>query len=272
MIGGHDRRPGPAPPCQADVVIYDPLAWGLAALGARALAVNLPWVLGDAARPPIAPPGGLQAWRRRGEVALAARACYLLGVPLGALALRVVPPALLGLTLPLDARSWLFACATCVVTVGIVVAARADVGSPRRGSSEGAPPRPRAALLGAVALDAVLIESHWAFFRAVGLAVGPPSVTLGAYIGVALLAIEAWLDPAQRTIWTAPEPARRAVVSAALAIQSTTVFLLTGSSLLALGTHLLTAGTFTLRAAQHAPVPGAHPGGVVAPRVDPTVI
>ena len=273
-VGGYDRPHDRSrqPQRRARLMLfYDPVAWVVGALAARALAANVRWALADLRGRPYATGAPRVTWRQP-HVVLSVRALYLLGLPVAALGLRVVPPALLGLTVPRDPRIWLGAVGLTAMTLAVVAGTSALhahlAGRPVQVSRHGLPP----SALGALALNVLFLEAHWAFFRAAGLSFGAPSVTMGAYFGVALLGIEAWSDPARRAAWTAPDAAPHAARGAALVILSTTVFLLSGSSVAAFVMHIAVGIALAAIGPETAAAPDGADGRRDRARVEPTVV
>jgi hypothetical protein len=84
--------------------------------------------------------------------------------------------------------------------------------------------------------EAVFHEAHWAFYRnAPVLALG--STYWGAWIALALVGLEALLNPAWRVRMQSPEHNLEGVMRVALAVVSSALFLETANLWLAIGLH-----------------------------------
>ncbi len=82
-------------------------------------------------------------------------------------------------------------------------------------------------------------QAHWAFYRALLiLLLGDPYA--GAFVGLALVCAEMLADPATRYGLATPPYAERFALTSSLAVISTVLFVLTGTSWLGAGVHLLT--------------------------------
>jgi hypothetical protein len=106
--------------------------------------------------------------------------------------------------------------------------------------------RPRVDEIGHVALVALLLEAHWALYRAGALSVASRSAALAVYLSLALLAVEAWSNPRTRLSHETRSGVWRQARTASLAIASGTVFLVTGNSILSLIGHLLVASFWAI--------------------------
>ncbi len=90
------------------------------------------------------------------------------------------------------------------------------------------------AVAGAVApgwaflFEAVCHEVHWAFYRSVPIVALGGDTYWGAWVGLGLVALEAALNPAWRQGLLDPKKAPAQLMRAALAVVSSTLFVLTG--------------------------------------------
>ena len=255
------------------------LVWMAVMLVAYAAAVNGVWMLRFASSPRLRGMGGFDTpqWAALG------RGAYLLGVPVLAVALRAPGLRADALGLPLvDALGWpadaaqvggdlVAALGLAGLVWGAVLAGHVwfrrtldqTVVIERR--------RPTPASLGDIALDALLLEAHWAFFRAGLLSLGLENATLALFACVGLLGFEAWLNPAIRAAQGDSEAMLGRVPGAALAILSTWVFIATGSSVWCLAAHLVPAvGLATLEPVTASAEPRAVADAPAA--IEPTVL
>jgi hypothetical protein len=260
------------------------LVWIIVSLLIYALVVNGVWMIRHAQALDTSGFAGFE----RSRWAAAARAMYLLGIPILAMALRVpglsaaalgLPPAgtldqasdvlLLTLTLALATALVL------AVVVGVVVAGsdlwfRWSQDRPAQLASRRLTPFS----FGTLALGALCLEAHWAFFRAGPLALGLQNETLAVYLGLGILGLEAWVNPAARAARGDPEAMGGHARSAALAVLSMSVFLATGSSLACLAAHIATATGWALAGIPAveaaAPPTPAGPGSLES--IEPTVV
>ena len=88
--------------------------------------------------------------------------------------------------------------------------------------------------------EAALHEVHWAFYRnapILALGADEKGIYLGAWLGLALVGLEAVLNPAWRDGLMLPERAPAQLMRAALAVASTILFWKTGNLWLAIGLH-----------------------------------
>lgn len=204
---------------------HEPLAWVFGTIVAYAVATNLDWAARGAAR-------------RHRWLAPAARAAFLLGIPTAALALRVVGPEALGIARPVSVRATAAVAAAAVATLALLTVshwwferANGRRVAPERGALT-------VASVGALAIEAALLEAHWAFFRAGLLSLGTANLSLAVALAVALVGVEAWTSPWRRADLARPEGAQDLVPSAALCVLSGLVFFSTGSSVLGWGLHV----------------------------------
>jgi hypothetical protein len=167
-----------------------------------------------------------------------ARALYLAAPPAAALALRVTSPRAMGLTLPYSpvaaGVSVLLVAGAAFVALGTRLLYDRASGQPLL--------RPGARLAPAavawLVLDAVLLETHWAFFRS---ATSPHGAATSAavFAALGLLAIESWSNPWKRSAMTDPERVHTLTAPASMAIASALVFLASGSTIFALVLHVV---------------------------------
>lgn len=90
---------------------------------------------------------------------------------------------------------------------------------------------------GVMLRESVYQEIHWAFYRSA------PLLTLdarlkGIALGLMIVALEAWLDPAWRARWRHPEQAATTLRTASLAVIMAVVFSVTGNFWVTVGVHL----------------------------------
>jgi hypothetical protein len=219
-----------------------PLTWILVPLVGAAVFWNLAWYARESQTPALArlleladrpPPWPTVAW-----------GLYLAAVPMVALALRVVTPERMGLQGPTSA-------ATAGVAIAIAVSIAAFLLATRQWFYR-ATRRPRtmavtghdARTVGNMALFALFLELHWAFFRAGLLSLGFDRASLAVFLALGVLAIEAWSDPRRRGDLDEPETASNLAEGAALAILSSVTILVTASSILALVLHIAVRGAW----------------------------
>jgi len=127
---------------------------------------------------------------------------------------------------------------------------------------------------GWLALGALCLEAHWAFFRAGALSLGFDNATLGVFLALGLLGLEAWADPAARGAWHDGAALARHALGASLATLSALVFLVTGSFAACLAAHLVAGAGFALSPATagNRDVEPATAGGDDLPAIEPTVV
>jgi hypothetical protein len=226
-------------------LLLDPLAWFGLALLVYAIVVNSPWQASLAAGGDHPAPFSLAGLLRL---------LYLLGPPLLAVGLRTIPADAMGLSLP--AAGWRIGLGYLAVLLAAALLlalslreprAAAFLRSKRRAGSAPSESAPSAVEhIGRAGVDALLLESHWAFARAAALSVGLPHLggdtpitNLGATMVLALLllALEAALDPRQRAAWTLGDP--RAARQGLLAATSMLLFAIGLSSIVAWLAHWL---------------------------------
>jgi hypothetical protein len=215
-------------------ILLHPVTWVMLMLAGHALHSAWRWTRGHG-------PADIAGRHDAGEWA---RTAYLAGIPIAAIALRVVPsPAHIGLGLP--ARPWIGL--GWAVAAGIAAAAaislweagwRPRVALERLRTARTGPRRlvwtgGRAISIARRTLEH---ELHWAFFRAAALATSFGFYEAGAigpslWLALALLGLEGWSDPAVRARLAAADTAGPVARTAALAIASTLAFALSGSSI-----------------------------------------
>jgi len=235
-------------------ILGSPIAWLAASLAVYAAATNAAWHLAETApeRLPHATVRRVAAW------------AYLAGVPALALALRVPEsPAQLGLVLPHRPAA----------AIGLALAVGALVALVVRGASSDGPglawagTRTRFEARG-VAIAVAMAAGHAlhaAFVRSavlsagIGLGAGPTGGASAMLATLALLAIEALLDPWTRHAVMAPgRPHAHRVRSAAVAAADAAAFALTGSLI----------GTTAARIAGHGAWAVAGPEGALEAAAD----
>lgn len=131
--------------------------------------------------------------------------------------------------------------------------------------------RPGPADLGRVALLALALEIHWAFFRSGVLSLGLANPSAALYLALGLLALEGWSNPAQRAAALELEASRAQSATAALAVLSLLVFLATGSLAWCLAAHLA-AGTALACVLTTEPVAAPAPAADPLAGIEPTVV
>lgn len=225
---------------------FEPLLWIAVSLLLYALGSNMAWL---ARKLRVRPIRRLLRWwrdqRLRPLVHGALRLFYYLGVPYVALLRGVIGPRSVGL-LPVaweDAARW---------AVGIGGGALLLWGMIWWGYARALPPRPmvtipqslleraqtRASLWGwpLLLLDVLLLEAHWAFYRA-----GPLLLLGDWYSGVALgtvlVLLESYSHPAIRHGLRRPDQADDILLAAALIVVMAVVFLYTRSFWICLAVH-----------------------------------
>lgn len=252
-------------------MLYEPLVWAVGSIALYAVVTNAAWVL-------LVEPRAASTWHRvrtwssDPRIIAVGRGAYLLGVPVVALALRVVRPEQVGLVMPSSVVGVAVGLAVVVATLVVIVAAEAQMarahGLPWRLELR----RPGIEQLGSLALGALLLEAHWALFRAGGLSVASRNWTLAVYLGLALLAVEAWSNPALRLAHRDPSGVSGQARTAAVAVMSGTVFLASGSSILSLIGHLLVGTAILALWPRETHSPEREGATRDTPSVEPTVV
>ncbi|MFN2115834.1 MAG: hypothetical protein ACK2T6_08965 [Anaerolineae bacterium] len=219
-------------------MLSEPLAWVVGSVVLYAAATNLAWAaeVGDGRHSMLRRARMISRDPRAVELL---RAAYLLGVPVLALATRVAHPTSLGLVIPASLAASVAALAVVAATVIAIIGSRSMLARALGWTWRAEAIVPPADQLARLALVALLLESHWAFFRAAGLSVAGANPTLAVYVALGLLAVEAWSNPALRVVHDGTLGAARQARTGALAVMSGTVFLITGSSISSLVGHLL---------------------------------
>jgi hypothetical protein len=235
-------------------LLLDPLAWFGLALLVYAIVVNSPWhdalTMDGDSQAPLTLAGML-------------RLLYLLGPPLLAVGLRTIQADALGLGLPIAGWPTWLGYGVVILAAALLLAlslreprAAAFARTKRRTQARSESTKGMMGRIGRAGVDALLLESHWAFARAAALSVGLPRIggdtpvtNLGASLVLALLllVLEAALDPRQRAAWTLGDP--RAARLGLLAATSMLLFAVGLSSIVAWLAHWL------LRASLVTPLP-----------------
>jgi|GEM_PF-6283183 hypothetical protein len=218
----------------------DAFVWTLGSLALYAAVANTVWAIETAPSPPSWLLGPLRVIRDS-VVRNVASVAYLLGIPLLAVSLRVARPSYMGLAAPSSWTSTIVALLFALGMLGLTIAAHAQLQRANDRRVRLTLRMPRIEEIGGIALTALLLEAHWALFRAGALSVASRSATLAVYLSLALLAVEAWSNPRTRLEHQSPDALRRHSRTASLAVLSGTVFLVSGSSILSLMCHLLVA-------------------------------
>jgi hypothetical protein len=128
-------------------------------------------------------------------------------------------------------------------------------------------------VVGAIALEALMREAHWAFFRSAPLAIGMANRSAAVFLALAVLALESWTDPRRREMLLEPRAALELARGAALAVLSAVVFLASGSVVVCLGAH--GAAVAALAAFGALPAPEIWPVVPAVPdasTIEPTVV
>lgn len=81
-------------------------------------------------------------------------------------------------------------------------------------------------------------EIHWAFYRSAPLLTVDDRAQ-GIALGLGIVALEAWLNPAWRALWRQPDQASTALRTAGLAVVMAVVFGVTGNLWLTTGLHVV---------------------------------
>ncbi len=244
-----------------------PLTWLVATVALAAAWWTLAWLAHDSPRPYL-------AWVARVAAAppawqAAAGVTYLAGIPLLALALRVVPPSRMGLVAPRSTAAAILAAAAVASSVAVLLFARRRFLRAVQRPEQPAWRLPPLQSVGWLVLGALCLELHWAFFRAGMLTLAFVTVEQAVMLAVGLLAIESWSDPWRRAALSDPDQAQDLAAGAVLALASASTFLLTGSSVWALVLHILARLIMEAATAQ----PGSAPAEATpALEVEPTVI
>ncbi len=101
------------------------------------------------------------------------------------------------------------------------------------GSAPGEPQPPWWVML----RESVYQEAHWAFYRSAPL-LAVDGRAKGIALGLGIVALEAWLNPAWRAAWRHPGRAATALRAAGLAVMMAVVFGVTGNWWLTVGLHV----------------------------------
>jgi len=86
--------------------------------------------------------------------------------------------------------------------------------------------------------ESIYMEIHWAFYRSAPLLV-VKNRAQGIVLGLGIVAVESWLNPAWRVRWQDPGMAISALRAAALAVLMAVVFGITGNLWVTIGVHVL---------------------------------
>lgn len=216
--------------------MHDLLLWLLASVALYALASNLAWAWATES-------SGWKAALRRPPWPQVARLLCFLGLPALAL-LRKVPGIDAGMGLAPEpggginllgrlhwAWSLLVVLGLAAVAAGIWAFGRAWHARARGETLAAKTTRLGASRIAALAEEALLQESHWAFYRAAILASGLVSQDLAVFISLLVLGLEAWASPFLRLASRRVEALERQGQTLALAALSATAFLCTGGFL-----------------------------------------
>ncbi len=265
----------PPPDTRPPVMLNSPLVWIAATLTVYAAATNLSWAAANEPERLVGLRSLLERVNQRVSPEYAkiiARACYYLGIPSMAVVLHVTRPSHMGLVTPPSVASLILALAIVAATAAVLAGGRfwldrAARRAPRMTLRPLAP-----ATLGWLALGALFREAHWAFFRAGPLSAGLDSATVAVFLGLGLLALEAWSNPWHRTAFDDVLASHELAEGAALALMSALVFLSTGSSPVCLVAHVTVACFMeSLARAPHAlppePFPSREGAGPSAGRI-----
>jgi len=89
--------------------------------------------------------------------------------------------------------------------------------------------------------ESVYQEVHWAFYRSAPL-LAVDDRAQGIALGLGIVALEAWLNPAWRALWHRPNWAANALRTAGLAVLMAVVFGITGNLWVTIGLHVAVEG------------------------------
>jgi hypothetical protein len=165
-----------------------------------------------------------------------ARRAALALLPLAALALRLVTPAEMGLVPPRGPAGLIGSALLALLLAAFVDGVRSHLAPPR--SRRGRQRARQPADVGQLALDALCLELNWAFLRALGLELGPATVTLAVALSLVVAGLQLLADPWRRGALARPGGVADFAQDAGLAVLSAMTFLATGSSVVALAWHL----------------------------------
>jgi hypothetical protein len=224
-----------------------PLAWVAGSLAAYALVTHAAW----AARWTEAGwPGRLTAVMQAGRLAVpvqAARLFYYLVIPYLALVWGIFTPRNLGLVWPDNPVTFrqsvaIAAGLTTLLAVAWAHYARRQPGSPPGGESwpSGAPALVLPLGWAVVLREAVFAQAHWALYRA-GFTALLQNSDLGIWLGLAVILLEGYLNPWLRHDLRRAGRAEPILLTAQLAVVTTALFLIGGSTWLTLAWHAVAA-------------------------------
>jgi hypothetical protein len=234
------------------LALTNPLPWVLGSLALAVIATNLAWLALRAARRAPAP-GGL--WGGLEPLIWLLTALFLFLPPIGAWWAGALSPYLMGLSETdwvdsLVSGGVLAAASGGIIVFGWLVYRHKLPARPRAGSAV----RPWLA-----PIDAALLQWHWAFYRALAIALLPiaagalaSSETLrplgnqlmaaplywGSWLGLTLIAVEWTLNPFGRAELKRPGQREIALLRVVLAIATTALFTLAPNFWLLLIAHL----------------------------------
>lgn len=204
------------------------------------------------------------------------RLVYFIGLPYAALLTGSLAPIDLGLTgaggtlLGWDMAAWLHGLSTTltigfVVTLPIVLVSR-QIARSAHSVSLGADDRSA----GAILVEAIYSEVHWAFYRTAPLIL-LDNVYVAALTGMLLVGMEWSVDLIRNGLSRAPENRQHWLRRILLLAASATLFVLTQNLWLMMGLHLVTELTWKVWLARLARPPVASVAAQLDPRPDPDV-
>ena len=169
---------------------------------------------------------------------------YFIGLPYAALLTGSLAPIDLGLTgaggavLGWDVATWLRGLSTAL-TIGLIVVlpvglANWQIARAGHDAALGADDRS----VGAILIEALYAEVHWAFYRAAPLIL-LENVYLAALIGMGLVGVEWGVELIRKGVGRAPEDRQRWLRRVLLLAVSATLFVLTRNLWLLIGLHLV---------------------------------
>ena len=242
---------------KASFNLHDPSFWLLASLAIAIVATNLTWLalrlIGKRSGKQAGPPGSIWA-----ALAWLLSSLFFLLPPPAAWRFGGLSPRLMGLT----GIDWVASLRAGAPLAGLIVGLLIFGWLVYRHTLSGDRGRTRAERVGATLrapMDAALLQWHWAFYRALAIALLPivasaltnraillplgrqlaeASVYWGSWLGLALVALEWLLNPFARAGLQRPGQREIALLRVVLAVATTALFTLTPNFWLLLICHL----------------------------------